>query len=83
MSLPSVSAIRYNPKLKSDFGMMLLANSITLTPGTLSVDVDEKTNELFVHVLNIPAGLEDKKIWEGLDIFWKFDLAAWIRRITE
>lgn len=44
--------VRINPNLKRDMSVTLLANSITLTPGTLSVDVDQKTNELYVHWIN-------------------------------
>jgi multicomponent Na+:H+ antiporter subunit E len=40
--------------LRSDLGRMLLANSITLTPGTLSVDVIG--NEITVHWIDCPAG---------------------------
>ena len=35
--------------LKTDFGITGLANSITMTPGTLSVEVDEKEPSLYVH----------------------------------
>jgi len=34
-------------------GITLLADSITLTPGTLSVDIDEKNNDLYVHWINV------------------------------
>ncbi|MDI6707884.1 MAG: Na+/H+ antiporter subunit E [Candidatus Thermoplasmatota archaeon] len=44
---PGIVKIKTN--LKTDLGLTLLANSITLTPGTLSVDVDEKTNDLYIH----------------------------------
>ena len=33
----------------SDIGMVILANSITLTPGTISVNIEE--NEILVHAL--------------------------------
>jgi multicomponent Na+:H+ antiporter subunit E len=53
--------VKINPKLKNDASLTFLANSITLTPGTLSVDVDQKTNELYVHWINIdPEVLKDK-----------------------
>jgi multicomponent Na+:H+ antiporter subunit E len=40
--------------------LTILANSITLTPGTLSVDVKPETNELFVHWINVkPEVLKD------------------------
>jgi multicomponent Na+:H+ antiporter subunit E len=45
--------VKIDPDLKNDMSLTILANSITLTPGTLSVDVDEKTNELYVHWINI------------------------------
>lgn len=75
--------IRYRSGLKSERGLMMLANSITLTPGTLSVDVDEEDRDIFVHVLNIPAGGETKTVWSGKSIFQWFDLSSWVRRITE
>jgi multicomponent Na+:H+ antiporter subunit E len=45
--------VKIDPKLQNDVSLTFLANSITLTPGTLSVDVDQKTNELYVHWINI------------------------------
>jgi len=52
--------VKINPRLKNDMSLAILANSITLTPGTLSVDVDQKTNELYVHWINIdPEVLKD------------------------
>jgi multicomponent Na+:H+ antiporter subunit E len=52
--------VKINPNLKTDMSVTILANSITLTPGTLSVDVDQKTNELYVHWINIdPKVLKD------------------------
>ena len=52
--------VKINPRLKNDMSLTILANSITLTPGTLSVDVDQKTNELYVHWINIdPEVLKD------------------------
>ncbi len=40
---------KYTPKLKTDFARMVFANSVTLTPGTISVDYDG--DELIVHYL--------------------------------
>jgi multicomponent Na+:H+ antiporter subunit E len=52
--------VKINPNLKNDTSLTILANSITLTPGTLSVDVDQKTNELYVHWINVdPEVLKD------------------------
>jgi multicomponent Na+:H+ antiporter subunit E len=45
--------VKISPGLKNDMSLTILANSITLTPGTLSIDVDEKTNDLYVHWINV------------------------------
>lgn len=37
-----------------DFEITLLANLITLTPGTLSVDVSDDRKILFVHCIDVP-----------------------------
>ncbi len=42
-------------KLRTDFGMTGLANAITMTPGTLSVEVDEKKPSLYVHWIDVKA----------------------------
>ena len=44
--------VKIAPGLKSDLAVTLLANSITLTPGTLSVDIDQDKN-LYVHWINV------------------------------
>lgn len=41
--------VKVKTSLKSDTGLTFLANSITLTPGTLSVDVDQRKGYLYVH----------------------------------
>ncbi len=45
--------IAYKMKVKTDAGITLLANSITLTPGTLSVDISEDRKTLYIHALHI------------------------------
>jgi len=42
--------IRFKTKLESDISWVALANSITLTPGTITVDIRE--GEFFVHALD-------------------------------
>lgn len=42
----------YELKVDRDFEITLLANLITLTPGTLSVDVSEDRRILFVHAID-------------------------------
>ena len=67
--------VKIHPGLKTDLGITLLANSITLTPGTLTVDVD-KENNLYVHLINVKQ--KEPKIEEVCSNFPK-----WIKRITE
>ncbi|MCX5678833.1 MAG: Na+/H+ antiporter subunit E [Candidatus Omnitrophica bacterium] len=47
----SPGTIKVKVALKSDIGLTFLANSITLTPGTTSVDVDKEQGYLYVHML--------------------------------
>ena len=42
----------YRLKVDRNFEITLLANLITLTPGTLSVDVSEDRRTLYVHALD-------------------------------
>lgn len=48
---PGIVAIKTD--LKSDIGRLFLANSITLTPGTLTMDVQGEY--LFIHWINVKA----------------------------
>lgn len=48
--------VRVKTSLASDLGRLALANSISLTPGTLSVDVDG--DELLVHWVDCPPGTD-------------------------
>jgi multicomponent Na+:H+ antiporter subunit E len=43
--------VRMKLDVESDFGAMLTANLITLTPGTLTVDMDEEKRELLIHAM--------------------------------
>jgi multicomponent Na+:H+ antiporter subunit E len=38
-------------ELETEWGIMLLANSITLTPGTITLDVSKNKKVLYVHCL--------------------------------
>jgi multicomponent Na+:H+ antiporter subunit E len=56
-SLPIRPAVvEVETQLQSVLGRLLLTNAITLTPGTLSVDVHE--NRLTVHWVDCPPGLD-------------------------
>ena len=60
--------VRTRTALKSPIGRLILANSITLTPGTLSVDIEG--DEIFVHWVNVESeNIEEatKKIVAGFE----------------
>ncbi|MDR1874699.1 MAG: Na+/H+ antiporter subunit E [Synergistaceae bacterium] len=67
--------VKFNPRLKTDIGRMMLANSITLTPGTLTVDIDDE-GVFYVHAINLetPNPAEEQ-------ICGSF--GKWVRRIAE
>ncbi|MCK4244119.1 MAG: Na+/H+ antiporter subunit E, partial [Candidatus Omnitrophica bacterium] len=44
--------VKVKTQLKTEIAITFLANSITLTPGTLSVDVDKEKGYLYVHWIN-------------------------------
>ncbi len=50
---PGIVKVKTN--LKSDTALTFLANSITLTPGTLSVDIDRDNGILYVHWIDVRA----------------------------
>jgi multicomponent Na+:H+ antiporter subunit E len=45
--------VKVRTKLKRDSALTMLANSITLTPGTLTVDVDVDNQVLYVHWIDV------------------------------
>ncbi len=47
--------VKTRTSLKTDIARTCLANSITMTPGTLSVDLND-TGELYIHWINVKAG---------------------------
>ncbi|MCW8964760.1 MAG: Na+/H+ antiporter subunit E [Gammaproteobacteria bacterium] len=63
--------------LQSDLGRLLLANTITLTPGTLSVDFEG--NRLFVHWVYCPSGLDSKQVTEKIAGRFERHLARFVK----
>ena len=58
-SLPiNPSLVRAETLLKSDLGKLMLTSSITLTPGTLSVDIRE--DKVYIHCVS-PVSTDDKE----------------------
>lgn len=47
--------IAYPIALRTEFGTAMLANLITLTPGTCSLHVSEDRRTLYIHALDITA----------------------------
>jgi multicomponent Na+:H+ antiporter subunit E len=45
--------VKVKTRLRSESGLTFLANSITLTPGTLSVDIDPEAGVLYIHWINV------------------------------
>lgn len=56
----SPALVRVPDETRSDLGSVIYANSITLTPGTVTVGIDAEHRELLVHCLHEGAG-EDLK----------------------
>ncbi|MBU0996812.1 MAG: Na+/H+ antiporter subunit E [Firmicutes bacterium] len=53
---PGIVKIKTN--LQGDFGKLALANSITLTPGTLSIDVEG--DSLYIHTVDVKGKNEEE-----------------------
>ncbi|MFH1189260.1 MAG: Na+/H+ antiporter subunit E [Candidatus Omnitrophota bacterium] len=54
--------IKVKVSLASDIGLTFLANSITLTPGTTTVDVDKERGFLYIHMLYMKEDRSGPKI---------------------
>lgn len=47
--------VKVKTSLESDIACTMLANSITLTPGTMSVDIDMERSVLYIHWIDVHA----------------------------
>ena len=68
--------VKVKTSLKSDLAKMLLANSITMTPGTISVDIIE--DYLYIHWIYIKS--EDPEVYTAI-IIGAFE--KYIKKIIE
>lgn len=70
--------VRVKADLHSNTGLTVLANSITLTPGTLTLDVNKKLGEayLYVHWIDVET-LDQEKA--GMKI--KGEIEEWLKKI--
>ena len=68
-SLPiNPGIVKFKTKLTTDYSKMVLANSITLTPGTLSVDIIEDT--FYIHWIDVKTTDPEEAYTE---IAWQFE----------
>jgi multicomponent Na+:H+ antiporter subunit E len=52
--------VKIKTKLTKDAAITVLTNSITLTPGTLTIDVNEDKKEIYLHWIDVKAtGVEE------------------------
>ena len=51
--------VKIKTDLKGDIGKLTLANSITLTPGTLSIDVED--DFIYVHTIDVKGKTKEEK----------------------
>ena len=65
--------IKFNPRLKTNAGRLMLANSITFPPGTYTVDIDDEGN-YYIHVLGLTSTTPTEE-----DICWS--CGQWSRRL--
>lgn len=60
--------VRYEMKAKSDLEINLLSTMISLTPGTLIVDISEDKKTIYIHVMYLKSKEKFvKEIREGLE----------------
>jgi multicomponent Na+:H+ antiporter subunit E len=70
--------VKIETDLKSDYGLAMLANCITLTPGTISMDIVEENNKCYMYIHWIDVASKDIK--EASHII-KGSFEPWVRRI--
>ena len=65
-------------ELESDYAQAMLANSITLTPGTITMECTEEDDQNYLYIHWIDVGSTDEK--EAGDMI-KGGMEKWLRRI--
>jgi multicomponent Na+:H+ antiporter subunit E len=67
--------VKLEPGLKTDLAKMILADSITLTPGTLTVDVDDD-GAYYIHWINVlDVSPKEEQVYGSF--------ARWARRLAD
>jgi multicomponent Na+:H+ antiporter subunit E len=49
--------VKVPTRIKGDFGKLVLVNSITLTPGTISIDADEEN--VYIHWIDVKGATQE------------------------
>jgi multicomponent Na+:H+ antiporter subunit E len=70
--------VKIETDIKSDYGLAMLANCITLTPGTIAMDIVEENNKCYMYIHWIDVATKDVK--EASDTI-KGAFEPWVRRI--
>ena len=73
-------------RVKKPFSITTIANSITLTPGTLTLDYIEETNSLLIHTIDgsdVESILKTIHIWEeyALNIFHELPTKTPLKKV--
>jgi len=70
--------VKVKTTLRSDTGLTFLANSLTLKPGTMTVDIDKENGFLYIHWVDVKT----QDIQKATElIVWKFERI--LKRIFE
>ncbi len=69
--------IKVKTTMQSDLGKLILANSITLTPGTLSVDVTD--DFLLVHWIDCPDGTSIEQATQAIAEDFEYYLKGFLK----
>ena len=72
--------IRVPADVPTEYGKTMLANSITLTPGTITMDIDERDGQCwyYIHWIDVQ---ETNRVQAGEAI--KGRMEKWLRRIWQ
>ncbi len=58
--------VKFKTNLKTDIGLMFLANTLTLTKGAITVDVDKKNSQIYIHWIDLKR-TDRKKIEKAIE----------------
>ncbi len=81
MSKINPGIVKVKSELKSEYALSMLANSITLTPGTITLDIAEDKdgdNYYYIHWIDVSSA-DEKEAGDSI----KGTMEKWIRRIWE